>query len=72
MMIQELEPLKRGDRYLVDHGTTLKELTVLEVSNHYVRVNRLGWMHRKDFRIKAKQLIGRTFILFGVPLWRIK
>jgi len=70
----EHEQLKRGDRYLYELGSGLKEMTVMEVKGDYVRVSAswVGWVSRWVFEARAKQKIGRTFIFLNIPLWRMK
>jgi hypothetical protein len=70
----EHEQLKRGDRYLYDFGTSLHEMTVMEVKGDYVRLSAsvIGWVSLEEFRTRAKQKIGRTFIFLNMSLWRMK
>jgi hypothetical protein len=69
----EHEQLKRGDRYLYDFGTRLHEMTVMEVKVDYVRLDPyIGWVSLEEFRTRAKQKIGRTFIFLNIPLWSMK
>lgn len=70
--MKEIPTIKPGQVYLYVVGHGYEELAVLEVKGEFIKLELRGWVPRLEFKINAKQLLGRWKYFLGIRLWRIE